>query len=169
MERSECVDAKDSIRQSFQIAQMTVDMLLADLSDADLLVRSTTGANHIAWQLGHVIASENEMLGQIQSGAGAKLPDGFAAKHSGETAGIDASEKFYTKAEYVRLLGLQRQSTLAVLDSIDPKRLDEPAPEPLRQIVPTVGGVFNLMAAHVTMHAGQFTPIRRKLGKPVAF
>ena len=37
-------------------------LLNADLSDADLLVRPAPSANHIAWQLGHLIASERNLV-----------------------------------------------------------------------------------------------------------
>jgi hypothetical protein len=34
---------------------------------------------------------------------------------------------------------------------------------------PTLGDIFLLLATHTMMHAGQFTVVRRKLGKPVLF
>jgi hypothetical protein len=32
---------------------------------------------------------------------------------------------------------------------------------------PTAGHIYLLIATHGLMHAGQFVPVRRKLGKPV--
>ncbi len=32
---------------------------LGDLTDADIMVRAIPDTNHIAWQLGHLIQSEN--------------------------------------------------------------------------------------------------------------
>jgi hypothetical protein len=32
---------------------------------------------------------------------------------------------------------------------------------------PTVGHIYLLIATHQLMHAGQFVPVRRALGKPV--
>ena len=37
------------------------------------------------------------------------------------------------------------------------------------EIAPTVGELFLLMGNHCMMHAGQFSAVRRKLGKPVLF
>ena len=34
---------------------------------------------------------------------------------------------------------------------------------------PTLGALIILIANHTMMHAGQFTVVRRKLGKPVIF
>jgi hypothetical protein len=34
---------------------------------------------------------------------------------------------------------------------------------------PTLGALFVLVANHALMHGGQFSVVRRKLGKPVLF
>ena len=62
-------------------------MFIADLSDADLLVRPAPTANHIAWQLGHVIGSEQYFITKIGAAASLpKLPDGFTDQHGKLTA-----------------------------------------------------------------------------------
>ena len=161
------MDAKDVIRQSFELAKVTTDMLLADLSDADLLVRPVDGANHIAWQLGHLIQSEADLINEVQADAAAALPDGFAEQHSPDKAGSDTG--FLTKQQYLDLWSQQRSATLDVLEKIPVADLDKPAPESLQQIAPTLGAVIHLIGSHEVLHAGQYSAIRRKLGKPHAF
>ena len=39
----------------------------------------------------------------------------------------------------------------------------------MARLAPTLGALFFLMASHEMMHAGQFTVVRRQLGKPVLF
>jgi hypothetical protein len=39
----------------------------------------------------------------------------------------------------------------------------------MAKFAPTVGAMLLLNANHVLMHAGQFSVVRRKLGKPVLF
>jgi hypothetical protein len=39
----------------------------------------------------------------------------------------------------------------------------------MAQFAPTLGALFILISNHVLMHTGQFTVVRRKLGKPVLF
>ena len=48
---------KNALQLALVSTQGMVPMYLGDLSDADLLVRPVPGANHIAWQIGHVISS----------------------------------------------------------------------------------------------------------------
>jgi hypothetical protein len=45
--------------------------------------------------------------------------------------------------------------------------LDKPTAGDMAKYAPTLGGLFLLQANHTLMHAGQFTVVRRKLGKPV--
>ena len=47
--------------------------------------------------------------------------------------------------------------------------LDTPTTGPMAQWAPTLGAILLLTANHALMHAGQFSVVRRKLGKPVLF
>ena len=141
---------------------------LNDLSDADLLVRPVPGANHIAWQLGHLIAGENMMINETCPGSMPALPAGFAEKYSNDTAGSDDRGAFLSKDEYLRLYRQQREATLKALDTLSEADFDRPAPEQFRSFCPSVGAMFNTQATHWLMHAGQWAIVRRKLGhKPL--
>lgn len=161
------MNAKDAIRSSANLTSMVITSYVGDLDDADLMRRPTAGCNHIAWQLGHLIASEVQLLEGPAPGQGIKLPEGFAAAHSKEKANDDNPANFLTKAEYLELFNKVRANSLAALEAFPEKELDSPAPESLRAFCPTMGEVFNLIADHPLMHAGQFVIVRRQLGKPI--
>src|SRR5919201_5668199 len=115
--RGEPMQAKDVVRSALNSTQNMLEMYLSDLSDADLLVRPVPNANHIAWQLGHLIISEPELVHmELPDAAYPKLPAGFAEQHSRETAGVDPPKGFRTKAEYLALAKQVRGATLALLD-----------------------------------------------------
>ena len=57
----------------------------------------------------------------------------------------------------------------AALDKTPENVLDEPGPEDMREYAPTKAATFMLLGNHLAMHAGQFIPVRRKLGKPAMF
>ena len=126
------------------------------------------GANHIAWQLGHLVAGTQQMLGMLGHSSPA-LPEGFAAAHSAEASSVDDPAKFATKSQYVSLLDQMKAAALAVIDATPENALDQPGPGPMREYAPTVAAALGVVAMHPTMHAGQFVPIRRKLGKPALF
>ena len=157
---------KDVIRNTIDMCHEVLTTYLSDLSDADLMVRPVPGANHIAWQLGHLIASEHQML----TDAGYKmpdLPDGFAESYTKETSESDGPTMFHKKAQYLQWMEQQRTATLAALDAMPESDLDKPTPESMREYAPTVGSAFNIVGIHAMMHAAQFVAVRRKLGKPV--
>jgi hypothetical protein len=136
------MNAKDAIRTALNGNHNILKMYVSDLSDADLLTRPVPGANHIAWQLGHVIAAEV----MFQSPAG-----------------------FRSKQEYLDLFDKVRGNTLATLDRMADADLDRPTPGRMAEFAPTLGAILLMLANHEMMHAGQFTVLRRKLGKPVLF
>lgn len=158
--------AKDAIRTNIEMGSVVTGMYLADLSDADLRVRSLPGTNPIAWQLGHLIASEREMIAALGH-AMPELPAGFAQAHAKESAGSDEPARFATKDEYLSLLRTMHDATLRALAATPDADLDKPAPEAMRSYAPTVGAVFNVIGQHELLHAGQFVAVRRRLNKPV--
>jgi hypothetical protein len=169
-EQGVIVNAKDVIKTALDSNRSMLTMYLSDLSDADLLVRPAPGANHIAWQLGHLIGAEaNFVLPTVPGAAVPQLPAGFAEKHAKETAGKDSPADFYKKEEYLALLSKVREATLAALAKIPDAELDKPTSGRVAQIAPNIGALFLLCATHDMMHGGQFTVVRRKLGKPVLF
>ncbi|MGI9427415.1 MAG: DinB family protein, partial [Bythopirellula sp.] len=148
-------------------SSMVLSGYLSDLSDAELMIRPGEGCNHLAWQLGHLIASECSLLEMVSPGAAAELPEGFADAHSKEAAGEDDPAKFCTKQEYLELFEKVHAATAAALGQCSDEDLDQPGPENFGDMFPTVGHVYVLIATHPMMHAGQFVPVRRKLGKPI--
>lgn len=163
------MNAKDAIRSALQSTSNLLTMYVSDLSDADLLVRPVPNANHIAWQLGHLIESEAQIGSAIPGAKHPALPPGWSDQHGKNAASMEPPKGFATKAEYLNKFNQMREATLAALNSLSDADLDKPSPERMAKWAPTVGVLLLLTANHVMMHAGQFTVVRRKLGKPVLF
>lgn len=154
---------------SFQMPDYVVRVYLADLTDADLLRRPAPGANHIAWQLGHLISGEHAHFETLSPGSMSALPDGFRERHGKAAASSDDPGHFLTKDEYVRVMGEQRAGTLTLLARMSDEELMQPSPESMRYFGPTVGTIFSGEAGHWMMHSGQWVIVRRMLGKPALF
>jgi uncharacterized damage-inducible protein DinB len=148
---------------------MVTELLLADLSDAEILERPAPKANHVAWQLGHMVLSFNYFGEVVQPGAMPPLPTGFADQYGKEASATDDPSVFLTRDEYLRLLEQQREALRRVIDELPESRYGDAAPAQMQSYAPTILDVLEMPAAHELMHAGQFTVVRRKLGKPVAF
>lgn len=161
------MNTKEAIQSSMDMSLYVLNTYLSDLSDADLMQRPADHCNHLAWQLGHLISSEVNLLESICPGKAAHLPEGFAEKHSKEACQDDNPDHFHSKQEYVDLYQQVRTATVEALESIPDAQLDDPSPEWIRDKFPKLGHLFTLIATHPMMHAGQFVVVRRKLGKPV--
>ena len=158
---------KDPIRVLFGGTDFVFKKYLEDLSDADLLLRPVPEANHIAWQIGHLIAAEQHLLTMLPGCKPIDLPAGFAEQHSKETSHQESTKGFAKKAEYVALYEKSRANALKNLNAFPEADLDKPLEGPMSAVAPTLGGLFVLIGNHPMMHAGQFVVVRRKLGKPV--
>ncbi|MBL8800030.1 MAG: DinB family protein [Planctomycetia bacterium] len=156
-----------AIRGALQSTQHILGMYLNDLSDADLLIRPVAGANHIAWQLGHLIVAEGKLLDVLPGIRFPDLPAGFEALHDQKGANDEPNAAYLKKSEYLDLFNRSRAVSLAALDTMTDADLDKPNPGPMAKFAPTLGALLLLVSNHTLMHAGQFTVVRRKLGKPV--
>jgi hypothetical protein len=161
---------KDAVKIALTATQKMLTWYLSDLSDEDLLVRPVPTANHLAWQLGHLILAERLMVGHSVPGTSyPELPAGFAEQHHKKMAAVDPPKGFATKAEYVNLFDQTRVATLGNLEKMSDADLDKPISGDMARFAPTVGALFLLQSNHTLLHGGQFTVVRRKLGKPVLF
>jgi hypothetical protein len=155
----------DFLSRNLEILKLTI----ADFSDQELLVRPVPGANHAAWQLGHLIQSAARMMNQVAPGVipepAAKIGESF----SGKTANVDDPAAYPGKTSLLEALSQSYGAIAQWTKTLAPQDLDRPTPPRMAQFAPTVGLMVLMMAGHLIMHVGQVQVIRRKLGKPLLF
>jgi len=152
-----------------KLSSTTTLAYISDFTDADLLVRPLPGANHAAWQLGHLILAERFIAGEIPGVAYPDLPQGFAEAHGKDRAQVADTTGWCTRAEYESLFHTTREATLAAIANLTDAALDQATQSRLKEKAPTLGALLALLSQHDAMHGGQFTAIRRALSKPVLF
>ncbi|MFN0195606.1 MAG: DinB family protein [Planctomycetaceae bacterium] len=163
------MNSKDAIKYAIGMGDMITQAYLGDMTDAELMQRPVPGINHVFWQLGHLIHSENQMIEAVCPNSMPKLPEGFGVQHSKESSSSDDPAKFLKKGDYLKLMAEQRAGTLKALDSLSDADLSQPSPERMQGYAKTVGEVFAMQGMHWTMHTGQWAVLRRKLGRPPLF
>ncbi len=158
------------IQESLGSTQFLFNKYLEDLSDTDFLVRPVPGANHLAWQIGHLIHSEIMLVrSQVSDAKYPDLPADWADVHSPKTAGNEGPGGFRSKAEYLSIFNEVRGSTIANVGKLTDADLDRPTQGRFTEFAPKLGNMLLMVVNHTLMHAGQFSVVRRKLGKPVIF
>lgn len=163
------MNAQQAIAFNIDMAMMIATSYLEDMSEEELMHRPHPKSNHIKWQLGHLIASDNQMINGCCPGAIPELPEGFAQQYGKETAGSDDPTQFHSKAEFLEMHRAQTAAIKAALGEMTASDLDQPSPEAMREYAPTVGSAFVMIGSHWIMHTGQWAVVRRQLGRDPLF
>lgn len=161
------MNSREAIQNTIKTADMVCGAYLGDLTDEEMMKRPHGECNHINWQVGHLIASDNQMANGCVPGMLADLPEGFVEKYNKETTSNDDASAFCTKAELMELYQSQREAIMAKLNELSDEDLDKPAPEEMQGYAPTVGAAMNMLGSHWMMHAGQWVIVRRELGRDI--
>ena len=155
----------DFLSRNLEILKMTV----ADFSDEELLVRPVPGANHAAWQLGHLLGSAAHMVNSVAPGI---VPDSLVTlgeKYTGKTASVDDPAFYPDKTQLLEAFAQAYGAIAEWMKSLTPDDLARPTPGRMADFAPTIGHLALMTAGHILMHVGQMQVIRRKLGKPLLF
>ncbi|MDZ4849165.1 MAG: DinB family protein [Pirellulaceae bacterium] len=161
------MNSRDILKSTLGITNMVINSYIGDMSDSDLLKRPGVGCNHIAWQLGHLIKSNCDILNQIAPGSSPALPANFAENHAKSNNSSDDASQFCGKNEYLDLMKKLDAALIASIDKTSDADLEQPSPESFRSWCPKLGDMYVLLVTHSLMHAGQWVPVRRMLDKPV--
>ena len=136
-----------------------------DLTPQEYLHRPCAGGNTTAWILGHLVVAERGALGRAGVTDLPPLPDGFEQRFAREGDAPKASE-YGDVSILLPLFNQHRQRLIDAVKTLTPDDLAKPLDKPHPRFA-TVGEYLNYLGgAHVAMHAGQITIIRRSLGRP---
>ena len=163
------MNSREAIKASIDMGKLISMSYLEDLTDEEMMHRPHADCNHIKWQVGHLIASEHDMISGCLPDAMPALPEGFAEKYSKETAASDEANDFHSKAELMEVFQQQREGTLATLEKLSDEDLNKPTPEAMQGYAPNWATAFVMQDSHWVMHAGQWAVIRRQLGRAPLF
>jgi len=160
------VNASQAIKVHLDLCEFIALGYLSDLTIDDLMHRPAPSANHILWQLGHLISSEHQIMQQVFPDSMPSLPEGFSDRYSSVTAASNDPNDFDSLDRLLSDYRTQRQATLQKLNQVTDDELDRETPESIRSYAPTVAAAFSMQGTHWVMHAGQWAIIRRQLGHP---
>ena len=142
---------------------------LADFSEADMLVRPCSTANHGNWQVGHAVSSTGRLLEKVDSGFVTTVSSELAEKYTKESSKVDDASKFATLEELRSAIAKLADAAAAWVSEMPQEKLDAKSPDWAKDWAPTNGLLLAGIASHVQMHIGQLQVIRRRLGKPILF
>ena len=156
--------ANEILVHSLRTSQALLQRYVADLTPQEMLHRPAPAANCAAWLIGHLVLVERNALKRLGVTDLPALPDGFEKRFSRDEGCPQAS----AFGDVTGLMPLFDQHRARLIDAVmraPAAQLDAPI-EPPHPMFKTVAEATNFYAAHVAMHAGQVTIIRRSLGRP---
>lgn len=157
----------EAIKNNYQTAQMVCGAYLSDLTDTEAMQRPHADCNHVNWQVGHIIASENKMGNAVVAGGIPALPEGFAEKYGKETAASDNAADFVPFSELLAIAKSQGDAVVEMIEGLPDEQFDKPGPEEMQAYASNLGALCNMMGSHWMMHAGQWVIVRRQLGREI--
>jgi hypothetical protein len=163
------MNIKDAVKKQCDIADFMLGNYLSDITPEEMLKRPAPDANHVAWQLGHLISAETRLVEAAAPGSMPALPAGFMERHTKDTAASDNPSDFLSKEEYLSLAKSVRAGTLKALDSLSEADLDKPVSGRVPPFVKRAGDCFVTAAGHWVLHSGQWVVLRRHLGRDRKF
>jgi hypothetical protein len=138
---------------------------ISDFSEEEMFFRPCPAANHAAWQIGHLIVAEANMVNAAAPGRGGKIPPEFVVAFSKDMASSDERSRFPSKDALLACLDTVRAASICWAKDLSEADIGAPGPENMRAFIPTKGSLSLIILEHLAMHLGQLQVIRRCLGK----
>lgn len=152
-----------------EAAREDTKRFLEDLSDDEWFAQPFEGANHIAWQVGHLATAEygivvGEALGRTFADVD-WLTDDFRTLFRRESVPQSDAGSYPQPTEIVAMLDRVHRHALDGLATVSDDLLDEPSAHghPLAE---TRLDALHLCAWHEGVHTGQIAMLRRAIGRP---
>ncbi len=149
-------------------ARKWTNSLLVDIEESQWFTMPPTGGTgHIAWQIGHLAASQLVLIPNrcFNRPFTEFVTDEFRAPFMrGSTPHADPSE-YPPLAEIKNFFERTQQTCIELVRSMPETELTEPAGSDPHPLFSNKAGAISVAALHETFHAGQIAMIRRSLGK----
>lgn len=151
-----------------QVARNWTCNLLADIEEARWFDAPAPGAGHVAWQVGHLAASQVVLIHvrcferTYTDHLSALFRDQF-----GRGSTPVANPAAYPPISDIRTAfdRIHRES-IEMISGMNREELDSPTAGEPHPMFSTKAGAIGMAAMHETFHAGQIALIRRLAGKP---
>ena len=142
-----------------------LQLMCADLTEAEFHHQPVPGANSAAWIVGHLAVTARrtaERLGAIELPI---LTEEFVGRFSQTKKPAGSQAELGSKEELISLFNVSVEKLMGALANLPADSLANPAPT-VGRFANNYGETILFGALHFTMHCGQISTIRRSLGKP---
>ncbi len=165
----------ERIERMIQQSEMVRRMLkgyLTDLTPDQWFWTPGEGLTHIAWQIGHLAASEYALLLKrvrgVEEADKRFMPDEFFAHFSRGSTPTPEPAANPPVEEILRTFDDVHDRCIAAVEGYDEGQLDQPLDQP-HPVFTTKLAAIEYQPVHEAMHIGQIVLLRRLMGKPASW
>jgi hypothetical protein len=163
------MELKETLRAISNDARGWLKAWAGDFTEAEAAepVEDRRAPNPLAWQLGHLACTEEDVAGLFGAGSvpAPLVPDSVRAVCATGSPAPTAGIQYPPLAVLWTLLDRTHERLLAILEAASPAELDRPARVPNRYFHSLSQGVYEA-ALHENYHVGEIAALRKVLGKP---
>jgi hypothetical protein len=148
----------------FEQGLKDAEKLVEDVDDARMAEQPAGIRNHPAWTLGHLVTAAS-FVTILQGEQPPALPESYQKLFPPGTQPTGNRADYPSKQELLAHLRAQHARAAEVTRARHATSFNQPSPENLRRLAPTVGAIVAyLLAAHEQNHVGQLIAWRRAAG-----
>jgi uncharacterized damage-inducible protein DinB len=155
----------EAIGYSLTTSKKMVHRFVDDLKPEQFEYQPCSGANCVAWILGHLALTDRRSLTWLGVTDLPPLPPGFEERFKTTRTTAGDQKGYGEPVELVRVFDEHRDRLIAAVPKADPARFTEP-PTFQTPLFSDRGEGLLFMGLHTAMHMGQLSVIRRSLGYP---
>ena len=142
--------------------------LLEPIGGDQMVTRACKNANHTAYVIGHIAATDDYFLKEL-AGQASALPESWEGKFGMGVELSDDAAAYPSKQELVDAMAERRGALVAWLCALSEAELLAPIEGDLAQFATSRAALPGALAFHEGFHAGQMSTTRRALGIELMF
>lgn len=162
------MNMNDFLRDRLTVARSWTMSLLEDIDESTWFDMPAPGTNHVAWQIGHLAASQVALIHVRCFGKDYDhcAPAGFREKFGKGSTPLADPSAYPSIADIRAAFDRIQTEALDLIAALSESDLDSPTGGEQHPLFSTKQGAIATAALHETFHAGQIALLRRLAGKP---
>ena len=158
------MSTKACLQEQLARARGFSEQILADFErPADWTHQVHERANHALWFVGHMGVTDDFMISLMDASLVRPLA-GYREKFGVGSQPIRDPEMYPPAHEVLAYMQERRRTLLSILDRLSEEELSTPTPPGAPDFLPDFESLFQTVAWHEGLHAGQITVAHRALG-----
>lgn len=159
------MDARGFLQSQLEGGAWILTEAAAGLSTDEFYERLPNAGESADWIFGHIATNEDWFLNKL-TGSDLQVSQELHSVYQADFPPPTVRQRVLEREGMLELFKTQRARVVEALAKEDTSTWDQPAPDGLPAVFPTVGAVWGILGTHQFWHIGQLMAIRSMVGEP---